>query len=387
MPLSFRRQYLRIARRALERGRLRWLLKSAATAATIPLSHRLGRPLAGPAMVNLFPTYRCNNDCFMCDLPKPSHYRKRGDEELDTTALSAIIDDVAAIGTVGLSLAGGEPTLRPDCFDLLAHARQRGLFTHLNTNAYNLHRPERVDALLATGLDSMNVSLDGASAATHDRLRNATYGFERVEAATRLVVSRRLRGTPSITYTFVIGPENHAEVPDFVRLARDRGVDSVSFMPLAAVYDGARPNAPEVARSMDRTVDWLRNEKARSGGDFLDNSDAYLSLFGKAFRAERSPLTCYVGYHNLSVDCYGNVYSCTMMLERSIPFGNVATAPLRELWASPAMQARRAELTGCTDCFWNCHTELNLLFQGAGGERPTTTPTRAPRRLPIVPSA
>lgn len=368
LPFTVRMQYVRMARRAVQEGRLAWLLGTAAKTVAVPLSHRLGRPLTGPLMANLVPTYRCNNACFMCDLPKPSTYEARGSRESSTDELKAIIDDMAAIGVAGLSLAGGEPTVRHDCFELLAHGRRRGLFVHLNTNGYNLlARPERIDELLATGVDSMNFSVDGATAETHNRLRNAVLGFERIERATELILARRRKDRPAVTYTFVLGPDNCHEVPVFVELARRRGINSVSFNPLTACYADAQATSPEKLRAMDDTVRWLRTEKARaSDPEFIDNSDAYLALFSRAFRATPSPLRCYVGYHNIVVDTYGNVFPCTIHYQFGRAIGNVRDVPLRTMWRTAEYQRRREELTACTDCYWNCHTEINLLYQRPG---------------------
>src|SRR2546428_3865010 len=128
----FRMQYVRVARHAMRDGRLGWLLATAAKTAAVPISRRVGRPLLGPVMAILVPTYRCHNACFMCDLPKPHLYKRRGAREFATEELKAVIDDMKAIGVAGLTFTGGEATVRDDCFELLAHARRRGLFTHLN---------------------------------------------------------------------------------------------------------------------------------------------------------------------------------------------------------------------------------------------------------------
>src|SRR5262249_27331828 len=116
MPM--RRQYLRMAGHAVRDGRLPWLGRNGLKTLSGPLSDRLGRPLAGPIITNLILTYRCNNACFMCDLPVPSLYKKRGTEEFGTDALKRIVDDLAAIGAAGINFSGGEPTLRRDCLEL-----------------------------------------------------------------------------------------------------------------------------------------------------------------------------------------------------------------------------------------------------------------------------
>lgn len=367
--LPVRRQYIRMGMRAIREGRLGWLAKTGAKTLSVPVSQWLGRPLAGPIMANLIPTYRCNNACFMCDLPKQELYETRanGREEMSTEELKAVIDDLAAIGTVGLSLAGGEPTVRPDVFELLSHASKRGLFPHLNTNGYNLHQPARVEALLETGVESMNFSLDGATAETHNRLRNAEFGFERIARGTELIIKTRRSERPAVTYTFVLGPDNYREVPAFVRLARDRGINSVSFNPLHACYGGATPISAEAQRGLEATVDWIRNQKAREPGDFIDNSDAFLSLFPRSFRGEASPLRCSVTYHHILVDCYGNIYSCTLTYQQRRPAANTHDVSIRDFWGGPEWARSRDELDSCRACYWNCHTELNLLYQSAPG--------------------
>jgi MoaA/NifB/PqqE/SkfB family radical SAM enzyme len=361
--LPFRRQYLRMARRALREGRLGWLAKAGLTTLSVPLASKLGRPLAGPIMGNLIPTYRCNNACFMCDLPKPALYEKRGEREATTEELKQVIDDFAALGTIGLSLAGGEPTVRPDCFELLAHAHKVGLFPHLNTNGYNLHQEARVDELLATGVESMNFSVDGATAETHNRLRDVTYGFERIERGTELILQRRRNERPAVTYTFVLSPDNAAEVPEFVAMARRRGINSVSFNPLHGCFEGAKAATADQLRALDTAVDWLRNERARSTDDFIDNSDAFLGLFPGAFRGAPSPLDCSVSYHHVAVDPYGNLYPCTLMFQTGRAAGNVRRTRLKDWWGGAEWRRSADELASCRACVWNCHTEINLLFQ------------------------
>lgn len=367
MNLVVRRQYLRVARRAFREGKLLWLAKQAVKVASVPLSDRMERPLAGPILGNIVPTYRCNNACFMCDLPKPWFYKSRGEQELDTAGMKSLIDDFARIGTMGLSFTGGEPTVRPDCFELLEHAASRGMLAHLNTNAYTLQSAEQVRALLDTGVESMNISLDSSNPATHDRLRHAKHSFERVARATELVLAHRRGSRPAVTYTFVVGPENHRDVFDFIAIARARGIDSVSFMPLHNCYRGAQPLPAERIAEMDETIGRL--VELRHGGDeFLDNSEAYLSLFPRAFRGEQSPLRCFVGYNHVLVDPYGNVYPCAFFCETGRSAGNVRDTPLHELWTGSTYRDLRRTLSACRECFWNCHTEMNLLYQRAPSE-------------------
>jgi radical SAM protein with 4Fe4S-binding SPASM domain len=359
-----RRQYLRVAGRALREGRIGWTLRQGTKSLVLPLARKLDRPLSGPIIANIAITYRCNNVCYQCDLPRPWYYRKRGDAELGTDELKRIIDELATLGVAGINITGGEPSLRKDHLELLAHVKRAGLNANISTNAFTLIEPARVEALLATGLDSVNISLDGACAATHDRLRGAPGGFDRVARATELLVGKRRQGRPSVTYLFVIGAENHTELPDFIALARGRGVDSVGFMPVFDVYRDRQERSDEERRAMEASVARLRAQKRGRDEVFIDNTDAYLSLFGAAWRGEQSPLQCYAPYHHILIDSYGNVYPCALPFSNGDPpIGNVRDASVVEFWRSATYQAKRRELDDCRACFWNCHTEANLLYQ------------------------
>lgn len=359
-----RRQYLRVAGRAVRAGRLGWMARLGLKTLVLPLSRRVDRALTGPIFANLSITYRCNNVCYQCDLPRPWFYRRRGERELSTDEFKRIINELAELGVAGINLTGGEPSLRRDHRELLAYAKGCGLHVNLSTNAFTLADPASVDALLATELDSINISLDGACAATHDLVRGTPGSFARIERASQLIVDRRRGGHPSLTYIFVIGAENHTEIEAFVALAQARGVDSVGFMPVFDVYRDRRARTDEQRQAMEASVARLRQQKRGAHHVFIDNTDAYLSLFGAAWRGEPSPLQCYAPYQQLLIDAYANVFPCALPYSNGAPpIGNVREQSVAAFWRSTAYQAQRRELDSCRACYWNCHTEANLLYQ------------------------
>jgi len=364
--IPLRRQYIRIAGRALREGKPGWVARQALKTLSVPVSATLGRPLAGPLLVNFLITYRCNSACFMCDWRRPRFYKGRGGAEFDTAEARRVIDEVAALGAVALNFTGGEPTLRDDCFALAAHAKAAGLIVNISSNASSLVEPAAVDALLQSRADAINLSLDGARAGTHDRLRGRPGSFVQVRRATELVLAGRRGGRPTITYMFVVGPDNHAELPGFVALARERGVDAVSFMPLLGIYRGHRPPSLGRIAAMEQSVAWLRRAKRTEHPDFIENSDDYLSMFGRSWRSEPSTLRCFAPYAHMAIDCYGNVYPCGVWLNDDRRIGNVREAGLSAIWQSETYRTARRALAGCRACYWNCHAEANLLYQKAG---------------------
>lgn len=136
-----------IAPRHRRRGQLRAdlrVLRGLAAAAIDP-----DRPL----MAHLIVTRRCNLACGYCtefDATSPP---------VPLAALKARIDRLAELGTVFVTLTGGEPLLHPDLIEVIRHVRARGLTPAMNTNGYLLTR-ERIRALDAAGLYALQLSLD-----------------------------------------------------------------------------------------------------------------------------------------------------------------------------------------------------------------------------------
>ena len=66
------------------------------------------------------------------------------------------------------------------------------------------------------------------------------------------------------------------------------------------------------------------------------------------------------------IDGHGRVFPCVPLSEVDRPIGVVGPGELASFWKSERYAAARRGLAGCRACYWNCHTEMNLLWQRAG---------------------
>jgi MoaA/NifB/PqqE/SkfB family radical SAM enzyme len=354
----FRRQYSDVIGDRVAAGDVASLLSMALRWVGSALGPRARRPRVGPALGTLLVTYRCDLRCRVCDLPARALARRRaGDREMTTEEFEAVLKDMKAIGTLGVGVTGGEPMLRPDTPRLLATATRLGLHAHLNTDGFRVADSAR--DLLRTGVRSVNVSLDGPDAATHDAARGRPGAFESATAA--LGALRRARGrrrTPRITAVTVLTSRNLDRAGDVVRTAREVGADRVGVIPVHDFGQGEETPPPE------RIAEALAELRRFAEDGVLDNSLAYLELLPRALRGEPSPLKCYAPWTSVVVDCYGDVFPCFPLMERKAPVGRV---PLLPLWRSERYAEARQRLAACTACLWNCHTEMNLVLPQAGG--------------------
>jgi MoaA/NifB/PqqE/SkfB family radical SAM enzyme len=309
------------------------------------------RPLLGTLIV----TYRCDLACEMCDLPR------RGDRkaELDADGLKGILDAFVDLGVLGVGITGGEPLLRKDTLEVARYGADRGLLMHLNTNG-TFVTAELAAQIRDSGIASVNVSLDGPDAATHDKQRGRDGSFARVlRAVARLcaVPDRRYR----VALTCALGENNAPDAEALLDRARDLGVDRVGFIP---IHDFS---ANKVATGNGKLEDAAAALLARSGRDpLLDNSRAYLQLFGAAYRGESNPIPCTAPQTSIVVDCFGAVFPCVPL---NAAGKEVGRGDPREVWRSKIYDDVRSSLKDCRACFWNCHTELNLALRKLGGRR------------------
>lgn len=359
-----RKVYQDLILRKLRESGPSWLLKRCRQYLLLQLSGALHRPLCGPALGTLMVTYRCNFHCTMCDMPlKASAQARNGMTEFNTKRFLEIISEFAALGVPGIGFTGGEPLLREDIFELLASTRRQGMIAHLNTNGWLLG-DEQARRIIDIGVDSVNISLDGATAATHDRIRKCTGAFERAVGAVERLIRRRQRQGAHVRVktVAVIDESNIDEVPEMIALSRTLDTDCIEFIPRQPFADPAK----EAISDLDllARVDTLINYLLESGdlGVSLENSPAHLRLFRDSFAGLPSHVRCRAGYNSLSVDCYGDVFPCVPWINWGKPTGNVRENSLTDLWHSPAYQEQRETVSKCRDCYLNCQTELNLLF-------------------------
>jgi len=98
--------------------------------------------------------------------------------EMSTEEFREIVDQLKALGTLQVFFTGGEPLLRGDIFDLVAHAHDTGLLTRLSTNGYLLTRACAAE-LKRAGLNQCGISIDDADPSVHDQFRGLPGSFER----------------------------------------------------------------------------------------------------------------------------------------------------------------------------------------------------------------
>jgi len=152
--------------------------------------------------------------------------------ELSTERAKKLVGEIAELKPSWVIIEGGEPLLRNDIFELLGLMQQRQLDVHLITNGMLLN-PQILAHLKQLGVKVM-ISIDGATAATYEAIRNGA-SFDQVVRSARDCAQAGL--LEAINFTIL--KTNYAEIPGILELARSIGVKRVTFIGLKPCEDYA----------------------------------------------------------------------------------------------------------------------------------------------------
>jgi pyrroloquinoline quinone biosynthesis protein E len=277
-------------------------------------------------------THRCPLGCPYCS--NPLALDGRGDE-LDTASWARVFAEAAGLGVLQVHLSGGEPASRRDLVEIVAAAREAGLYTNLITSGVGVPT-SRLAALVDAGLDHVQVSIQDSEPASADRIAGYDGGYARKRALAADVVALKL----PLTVNIVIHRANIARIDELVGMALDMGgkrveIAHVQYYGWALKNRAAlMPTREQVEHAAGR-VEALRRE--HHGRIVIDAVvPDYFARFPK-------PCVGGWGRRSLNVTPAGRVLPCHAA--ESIPgleFWSVRDHSLRDIWEnSPAFNAFR----------------------------------------------
>jgi MoaA/NifB/PqqE/SkfB family radical SAM enzyme len=183
-------------------------------------------PNAYPGFITVAGTSRCNIRCEFCINQWDAKPDGSNRPHMKQEHVEAIVREVFPyIRKLALSVSG-EPLYDPHFQYLLDEARRFGVFVEFTTNAMLVSKPGMLDRIL-DGVGRVNISMDGATPETFERLRGGAK-FDKVCAnVKKLTEGRRERGqaTPEYNLRYILMKDSIHELPRMVELTHELGVD------------------------------------------------------------------------------------------------------------------------------------------------------------------
>ncbi|MBW6515468.1 MAG: radical SAM protein [Candidatus Cloacimonetes bacterium] len=262
------------------------------------------------------PTSNCNLACPLCPSGNKSLQRERS--YIDLTLYKKVINEIKDTAIMLLLWNQGEPLLHKDLPEMIRYAKDHGLFTMTSTNLNYLPNP---DALVDSGLDSLIVSLDGATQKTYNKYR-VNGDFQKVlDNTTKLVEAKRRKKspTPYISWQFIIMRHNEHEIPEIKKLAEESQVDELIFKTVQ-IYE------KEDIDNFLPTNDKYRRYKITEDGFILKKKIA-----NRCRRIFTQPV----------VNCDGELAICCYDKDNVYKVGNLKDNSIKNLWKSSKMNRWR----------------------------------------------
>ncbi|MFW0795535.1 mycofactocin radical SAM maturase [Gordonia sp. CPCC 205515] len=290
-------------------------------------------------------TYACNLACVHC----LSSSGKRDPRELSTEQCKAIIDELQRMQVFYVNIGGGEPTVRPDFWELVDYATSHQVGVKFSTNGLRIDK--KVAArLAASDYVDVQISLDGATAEVNDAVR----GPGSFDMAVRALENLHEAGFKDAKISVVMTRQNVAQLDEFKALA-DRYNATLRITRLrpsgrgADVWDDLHP-LPEQQREL---YNWL---VAHGDGVLTGDSFFHLSAFGGVDGGGALPglNLCGAGRVVCLIDPVGDVYACPFAIHENFLAGNITTdGGFQQIWQNSDLflELREPQNAGaCTKC-------------------------------------
>ncbi|NOY90138.1 MAG: radical SAM protein [Deltaproteobacteria bacterium] len=274
---------------------------------------------------------RCNEVCVHC-------YQVQGQKgEMTTEEVCSVMDQLAELGVIFLTLSGGEATLRSDFLELVAHARKLRFAVKLYTNGLRID-DAMADRLAELAVQEVQMSLYSPRPEVHDWVTRVPGSHQRTVAAVRRLVARKVRvvvKTPVMRF-------NAHDRDRFIDLVEDIGAHYMLSTHVDPREDGVRD--PEML-SIDHGTNLDIRRDSRVFGETEEEPEP------RAPKLDRAPCGACSGM--VHVEPNGEVHPCTQLNLRiggALDEGGIAKAWQENAEARLLRHTTYADLHGCRDC-------------------------------------
>lgn len=306
------------------------------------------RPSA-PYRMDLALTYRCNNNCAHCYNARP-----RLGPELSAGQWKNILDKLWDLGVPHIVFTGGEPTLRPDLPELIAHAERNGQITGINTNGRKMQDPQFVQSLVDAGLDHVQITLESHDAAIHDRMVRAKGAWQMTVAGVKNALASRLFVMTNTTLLRYNAPYL-AETLEFLA---DLGLPTIGMNALIYSGRGLEVSTGLAEAELPPLLTLAREATQRHDQKLIWYTPTQYCHFDP-MQLELGVKGCTAAQYNMCTEPDGAVLPCQSYYQ---PLGNILMDPWSKIWNHELAVALRERKNLPIDCM-----ACSMLLECGGG--------------------
>ncbi len=280
-------------------------------------------------------TRTCNLACIHC---RAAALDRPYENELTTAECFKLLDEIETFASPIVILTGGEPLLRPDIFEIAAYGNGKGFRMTMAVNG-TLLSPEAARKMQEAGIQRISISLDGATAESHDAFRQVTGAFE---GALRGVQCARDAGLDFQINT-TITQQNLHELPAIQDLTVSLGAVAhhiFLLVPMGRGKDLAEQGID--AEQYEQTLHWFYEQRDRTPLQLKATcAPHYYRILRQRARAEQREVNfdtfgldamtrgCLGGVGFAFISHTGQVQPCGYL---ELDCGNIREKSFRDIW-------------------------------------------------------
>lgn len=284
--------------------------------------------------------WQCNLSCVFCALPKPA-------SPVSREKVAEILRSLKSRGLIKIHFSGGEAFLHPQIKEIIEDAVGLGLQVNLTSNG-TLITKEVARWIADSGIHSISISLDGASAKTHDKLRGVKGAFKSTVKAIGYL-ARMSKKRPAVRVNTVVTSRNADELDAIHSLVRSIGEKiKWKLIPVDTDDKALRVNRDTILRIMEAAREWksLDVPPFNVSASLMDAGRLTAAARGEYGAAICRGRICYAPWLTLFVDASGRAYPCCMTRGRIPSYGNVNREPLDSALSGENARMARMNMAG-----------------------------------------
>lgn len=278
-------------------------------------------------------TYRCPLHCPYCSNPLEM---SRAEAELSTEDWKRVFSEARQLGVLQLGLSGGEPLVRKDLEELVAHARAEGMYSTLVTSGLGLTRV-RAQRLKEAGIDHIQISFQDSETDTAEKIAGIKSVKQKLEAAAQVKALDL-----AFSVNVVLHRKNLDHLEAIIEMAAGLGADRLELAN-TQYYGWALKNRV----MLQPTRAQVEASKAIAEAAIRRYKGKMQILYVLPDYYEAYPKACYGGWGNvyILVTPEGRALPCHGATQiPSLEFVNVREKPLEWIWRnSPIFNAFRGD--------------------------------------------
>lgn len=322
------------------------------------LSYNLGLGYAPPPeSITIEVDYSCMFQCKMCQMwTKDFKISRIGNNKiLSNCAIEGIIAELYSIGVKSIYFCGGEPFLRKDFLDIVKYCKSKGLYCSTISNGYLINE-DLAKQIVASGIDSIGISIDSADRELHDEIRGTKGAFDHATEGIRLIKQKQKAydtDFPEVFINTTISSKNFFSLSEIVDMAKSLVVRRINFNYLSVVdhstveltnqtmgekivgshtFSDVSPDYLLQKDHIDQLEVVIENIKKRGGSEITCDLDPALLSGNKDLLLKgKFPVSrCNLPWRSAMITPVGDVVPCAMFTNYKM--GNLGETTFREIW-------------------------------------------------------